>query len=97
MSRIQGFQNRAPRVDLRRPAVLIDSDGQETDVIVLDVSRGGFRVEMSDVPRVGELVRLRVEHSEEWPAQIRWALGNQAGGVFLTGLGAFESEGGSDG
>jgi hypothetical protein len=85
---------RAPRIDLRRPAVLVDSDGSECSVVILDVSSGGFRLEVSEAPRIGEFVTLRVEHGEEFPAQIRWALGDQAGGVFLTTAGYGQWEGG---
>jgi hypothetical protein len=53
------------------------------EVIILDVSSGGFRLEVSEHLRIGEHVTLRVEHCEEFPAQIRWALGDEAGGVFL--------------
>lgn len=95
MGREQGFNKRAPRVDLRRPAVMIDSDGRETDVIILDVSSGGFRLEVPEAPRIGEFITLRVEHREEFPAQIRWALGNEAGGVFLTPAGAEDWDDGS--
>lgn len=62
---------------------MIDSDGHESDAIILDVSSTGFRLELTDLVRVGELVTLRVER-DEIPGQIRWALGNEAGGVFLT-------------
>jgi hypothetical protein len=77
------FSKRAPRIDLRRPAVMVNSDGVEWDVIILDVSSGGFRLEVSECPRIGELITLRVEHREEFPAQIRWVLGNEAGGSFV--------------
>lgn len=83
MAHVQGYNKRAPRIDLRRPAVIINSDGAEWDVIILDVSRGGFRIEVSECPRIGERITLRVEHSEEIPAQIRWVLGNEAGGSFI--------------
>jgi PilZ domain len=83
MVRVPGFIKRSPRVDLRRPAVLIHSDGTETEVIVLDVSSGGFRLEFKEVPPVGASVRLRVERGHEFPAEIRWAQGTEAGGVFL--------------
>lgn len=86
MSREQGFSKRAPRIDLKRPAVLIDSDGCESAVTILDVSSGGFRLEVSEGSRIGEFVTLRVERGQEFPAQIRWALGSQAGGVFLAGV-----------
>lgn len=88
MVREHGISKRAPRVDLRRPAVLIDSDGVEQDVTILDVSSGGFRLKVEETPRIGEFVTLRVERGEEYPTQIRWALGNEAGGVFLNALGS---------
>jgi hypothetical protein len=53
-------------------------------VTILDVSSGGFKLEVQEPPRIGEMVILRVDGSEEIEAQIRWALGDQAGGVFLT-------------
>ncbi len=84
MSRIRGFNKRAPRVELRRPAVVINSDGVSADVTVLDVSSGGFRLEVSDDTRIGEFVTLCAERGDRFPAQIRWVLGNEAGGVFLT-------------
>ncbi len=84
MARTGESNNRAPRVDLRRPAVMIDSDGVKTDVIILDVSSGGFRIEVQERPQIGEFITLQVEHSENFRAQIRWALGNEAGGVFLS-------------
>jgi len=83
MKNIPGYQKRAPRVDLRRPAILIDSDSVESNVIVLDVSSGGFRLEVSEAPRIGEYVTLRAGN-QDFPAQIRWSLGDVAGGVFLS-------------
>ena len=83
MARLPGFSKRAPRIDMRRPAVLINSDGVEIGVTVLDLSSGGFRIELSEPARIGEFVWLRVEHCEEYPGQIRWVLGSEAGGVFL--------------
>ena len=83
MAQSPDFANRPPRVDLRRSAVLVASDGGESDVIILDVSSGGFRLQVQESPKIGELVTLRVEHRQEFPAQIRWVLGTEAGGVFL--------------
>jgi hypothetical protein len=83
MARTPGFNKRAPRVDLRRPAVLVDSDGREQAVSILDVSSGGFRLEVSESPRIGEFVTIRADRGLAFPAQIRWALGNEAGGTFL--------------
>lgn len=88
MVRERGISKRAPRVDLRRSATMIDSDNREYQVTILDVSSGGFRLEVSEAPRIGEFVTLRVERGEQFPAQIRWALGNEAGGAFLTSVGS---------
>jgi hypothetical protein len=84
MRRVPGFIKRAPRIDLRRPAVLIDSQGVETIVTILDVSSGGFKLQIDEVPRIGDIVVLRVDGSDDIQAQIRWAIDGQAGGVFLT-------------
>ena len=83
MARTPGIIKRAPRVDLRREAILINSEGVESPVTILDVSSGGFRLEVTETPRIGEHVRLRVDKHDDFPAQIRWALGSEAGGVFL--------------
>jgi hypothetical protein len=84
MARVPGLNKRAPRIDLRRPAILITSDGVAINATILDVSSGGFRLEVSETPRIGEHVTLKVDRGDEFPAQIRWALGNEAGGTFLT-------------
>jgi hypothetical protein len=60
MAGVPGLNERAPRIDLRRPAVLINSDGVELDVTILDVSNGGFRLEVLESVRIGEMVTLRV-------------------------------------
>lgn len=83
MARTPGIIKRAPRVDVRRSVTLINSDGVESSATILDVSSGGFRLEVTETPRIGEHVTLRVERGEQFPAQIRWALGSEAGGVFL--------------
>jgi hypothetical protein len=66
---------------------MIDSDGSASDVTILDVSSGGFRLQLSESPRIGEFVTLHVGRDEHYEAQIRWALGDEAGGVFLTAVG----------
>lgn len=82
--RVPGYIKRAPRVDLQRPAVLVDSAGNEYVVTILDISSGGFKVQSEETLRIGEVVILRVDGSGDIRAQIRWALGDQAGGVFLS-------------
>lgn len=82
-SRDPSFSKRAPRVGMRRDATLVHEDGAETAVTIVDISSGGFKLEVSEPPRIGTFVTLRVEKGQVFPAQIRWALGDEAGGVFL--------------
>jgi hypothetical protein len=84
MDRDPSFNKRAPRVSLRRPAVIIHEDGYEAAATIIDVSSGGFRMEVTESPRIGEFVTIRIDRGDPIEAQIRWALGNEAGGVFLT-------------
>ena len=74
---------RGRRVDVRKPAILINSDGIEIESLILDISSQGFRLELDDEVRVGELVSLRVD-GQLVSAEIRWVLGKEAGGTFLT-------------
>ena len=83
-SRDPSFSKRAPRVGLRLPAILVREDSSEEQVTVVDVSSGGFKLEISEAPRIGEFVGLRVDKSGLIDAQIRWVLGDEAGGVFLS-------------
>jgi hypothetical protein len=63
--------------------VLVDSDGGELSVEVIDLSSGGFRLRAGEALVVGEQIRLRVERYGDFPAIIRWVRGGEAGGVFL--------------
>ena len=78
-----GPKTRSTRIDVSFDAVLITSDDHEIPVTVKDLSREGFRIELHDEVLVGERVRLRVRRNEEVAAEIKWALGAEAGGVFL--------------
>lgn len=78
-----GQIKRSPRVDTRFEATLIDSDGGKHRVLVTDISREGFRLESDGSLKIGERVQLEVPKYGTYPAQIRWALGNEAGAVFL--------------
>lgn len=77
------FINRPPRVAAVHNAILIDSDGGELAVTITEISAGGFRLHTDETLVIGEKVRLRVDKFGDFPAQIRWALGNTAGGAFL--------------
>ena len=78
-----GQIKRAPRVDTRFEATLKDSDGHVVPVKVMDLSREGCRLETDGSLKIGERVEIQVPKYGSFPAQIRWALGNEAGAVFL--------------
>lgn len=80
-----GHIKRSPRVDTNFDAYLINSDGGRMNVFVMDISREGCRLEVAEegALRIGEHVEIRVDRYGRFPAQIRWALGNEAGAVFL--------------
>jgi hypothetical protein len=84
--RTPGSIKRAPRIDVRKPAIVINSDGVAVEVTLLDVSGSGFRMHVLENFRIGEFVSVRVDHTEV-PAQIRWVLGEEAGGAFLAPAG----------
>ena len=74
---------RSARVQTSLAAVLVDSDGGELPVKVIDLSSGGFRLRTTEPLIAGEEVRLRVERYGDFPAQIQWVEGHEAGGRFL--------------
>jgi hypothetical protein len=76
------MSKRAPRVDVRKAAIVVNSDGDEISVTILDISGSGFRLHVLEKLNIGEFVRLRVD-DEILSAQIRWVLGDEAGGAFL--------------
>lgn len=76
-------QQRSPRVRTSIPAVLVDSDGGELGVEVLDLSSGGFRLRAGEPLQAGEQIRLRVPRYGDFAAQIQWVEGHEAGGRFL--------------
>jgi hypothetical protein len=76
------MSKRAPRVDVRKAAIVVNSDGDEISVTILDISGSGFRLHVLEKLNIGEFVRLRVD-DQILSAQIRWVLGDEAGGAFL--------------
>jgi hypothetical protein len=83
VSRIPGHIARSPRISVAHDATLVMADGTEHSVIITDVSSGGFHLATEDTVPIGSRVFLRVARYGDFPAQIRWALGLEAGGVFL--------------
>lgn len=74
---------RSPRVQTAIKAVLVDADGGEHPVEVLDLSSGGFRLRAIDRLQAGDAVQLRVSRYGDFAAQIQWVRGDEAGGRFL--------------
>ena len=79
----QSDEKRSPRVQTSIAAILVDSDGGELPVEVLDLSSGGFRLRAGEPLVISEQVRLRVPRYGDFPAQIQWVEGDEAGGRFL--------------
>ena len=74
---------RAPRIERRHEVIAVDSAGRSFPASVVDISSGGFRIVTDETFRVGEFVTLRVARYGDFPTQILWTLGNEAGGMFL--------------
>jgi len=66
----------------RRSALLVRDDGSEEAVTITEFSQGGFRLEVSVRPNLGERVLIRVYGLRDLPGQIRWSHGTEAGGSF---------------
>lgn len=65
-------------------ATLIAADGVESPVTLLDLSSAGFRLgNVRDPLEPGDRIELRMRHERAF-GEIRWALGEEAGGIFLT-------------
>ena len=81
-----GQIKRGPRVSTDLKARVLRANGEEIDVIVSDISKDGFKLSSQTLLLIGERVDLHMPKTGDVPAQIRWALGNEAGGVFLAPL-----------
>lgn len=65
---------------------LTDSQGQEIDVVVRDISSRGLSAAASGkAPAPGEVVRARLEDGRELWGLVRWREGNLFGVEFDTG------------
>lgn len=79
------YEPRPPRFGIHHPSVLVRADGSEAPVVIVNISQSGFRLKIAETPTIGEMVVLRSEIGDV-PAQIRWALGDTAGGYFIRPL-----------
>ena len=76
-------QPRRPRVQTSIAATLIDAHGGQLPVEVTDLSSGGFRLHTSWTLAPGSQVQLQVQPHGDFPAEILWVKGHEAGGRFL--------------
>ena len=83
MGRFPGQISRRQRIQVSHDATLVTDEGVEHSVVITNVSAGGFRLRSEATLPIGAHVFLRVDRYGDFPAQIRWALGSDAGGVFL--------------
>lgn len=74
---------RQPRIDVDIPGTLTTHDGRALPVRVRDLSTSGFRIEHDGELLAGDRVWLAADRNGPVAAQIRWALGREAGGHFL--------------
>lgn len=74
---------RPPRVQTSLDTVLVDLDGGQLPVEVIDLSKGDFRLRTTEPLVVEEEVRIRVPHCYDFSAQVQWVDGHEAGGRFL--------------
>ena len=81
-----GEIKRGPRVSTDLKAVLLRPDGEEVSVIITDISKDGFKLSSDSQLLIGERVDLCMPKTGDVPVQIRWAIGGEAGGVFLAPL-----------
>ncbi|QDP18489.1 PilZ domain-containing protein [Sphingomonas xanthus] len=75
-------ERRMPRVELHKAAKIIDQHGVEWDAEILDLSNGGFRISCREPLLPGDRVTIVGDHGEPHVGQIKWALGQEAGGIF---------------
>ena len=79
----RGYRKRDTRVSVHCEAVLREADGCELEIVIIDVSRSGFRLQSKAELEPGSEVLLQVAKLAPVRAVIRWTCGQEAGGVFL--------------
>ncbi|MGN6156338.1 MAG: PilZ domain-containing protein [Sphingomicrobium sp.] len=71
------------RVLLNCAAILTESDGFTVDVMIVDVSKDGFRLRSVTELELGSRVSLQMDNVAPVRCEIRWSCGHEAGGIFL--------------
>ena len=74
---------RERRVALNCAGVVTESDGCTVDVMIVDISKDGFRLRSVEELELGTTVSLQMQETRPVRCEIRWACGHEAGGIFL--------------
>ena len=88
MERHESGAPRDHRISVNQNANLVMSDGTELDVVVTDLSVRGFRLRAGETFYVGENIAIgepviiRIKRRDDMKAEIVWASGCEAGGIF---------------
>jgi hypothetical protein len=83
MQRMQGWIGRKDRFPVAMDAVVHRADGESVTVRLTDFSEEGCRMEGDEIFQIGEHVRIDVPRMGLVKAQVRWALGGNAGTRFM--------------
>ena len=75
------YRPRAPRIDVEYD-VLVRCDANEIPAQIVNLSGRGFRLRASAELQPGRKVTLLAHKGHTVRAVIRWACGNDAGGIF---------------
>jgi hypothetical protein len=76
---------RAARIDVKYDA-RVRADWGAVDAMILNVSSKGFRLHTAEELEPGMEVMLEVDKLEPVRALIRWACGDESGGVFVDAI-----------
>jgi len=79
------FRSYSPRIDVHEEATLIEGSGTEHDVVLIDISRDGFRIKHGNPALAPGPATLRLERYGDMDIQIMWIRSGEAGGLFLEG------------
>jgi hypothetical protein len=78
----RGFRGDERRISVSLEATVIEADGCEVPVSILDISGSGFRISTNAEFTCGDEVTLRLGRNENVRASICWVRGGEAGGIF---------------
>ena len=79
----RGFRGIERRISVSFEATVVEADGCEVPVSILDISGSGFRISTNAEFNSGDEVTLRLGRRDIVRASICWVRCGEAGGVFI--------------